>query len=67
MILHVEISQEAEDKLDAIGRAITARSGDKALRPEVIECMIRQAEVELIALAFLKTEVKRLQAAGVAK
>jgi len=29
--------------------------------------MIRQAEVELIALAFLKTEVKRLQAAGAAK
>ena len=67
MILHVEISQEAEDKLDAIGHAIEARSGDKATRPQVVECMIRQAEVETTALAFLKAEAKRMVAAGAGK
>ena len=67
MILHVTISDAAEDRLDAISRAVEARSNDKPRRPELIEFMIHQSEVEATALGFLKSEAKRLQAAGVAK
>lgn len=67
MILHVEITTEAEGKLDAIAEAVAIRSGNRPRRPELIECIIRSLDADGTAITFLKSEAKRLAAAGAAK
>jgi hypothetical protein len=67
VILHVEITPEAEAKLDAIVEVVAAKSGDRPRRPELVECIIQSLDVDGMAATYMKSKGKRLVAAGAAK
>jgi len=67
MFLNVEITNEAEDILTAIGRDVAAKTGDKPRRSEIAECIIRTCDQLKVAKAVIEDMKKRLASAGAAK